>query len=312
MPGIHLERIHSVLQLGARIRAEVGVAGAIRDVDLAPVLERVGRVRVVEDPVGVRSLKPRLGHERAGERLAVERPAGEDLVHVRRVVIAEVGAHARASAFEVNHQLRNRSVADVDAHGRPVSAHGAIDVVEVPARGGAHARIGTGDRIVLIVVERRAHRGREVDEVLLRRSRQAIRAAIRRARGVVLARIRRARVVAPHRLPTAPGAAGPAGAAGAAGPAKTARATSADPRRHRPPGWTKQSSSRSDTPRGTTRAVAGGSSYRGTPKVLRKRAEGHEARRRFALGSACGRAKGMSLQARVNMGGPWAIDRKLS
>ena len=160
VPRIRLEGVDPVGQ-HARRRAEVGVARAIRDVDLIPVLERVVGVGVVEDTVGVRRLEPGDRGERAGERLAVERAAREQLVHVLRVVIAEVGAHAGAATLEVDHELRRRRVANVDSHRGPVATHGAVDVVEVPARRRGHARVGAGDGIVLGAIEGSAHRGSE-------------------------------------------------------------------------------------------------------------------------------------------------------
>jgi len=39
VPCVHLERIDAVRELPARVRAKVRVAGAVRDVDLIPILK---------------------------------------------------------------------------------------------------------------------------------------------------------------------------------------------------------------------------------------------------------------------------------
>jgi hypothetical protein len=132
------------------------VPGAVGYVDLMPILERIVALARIEDPLRPRRLDacgPPYRSEHAFSAI------GEMLGDVRGIEVAEPGARAGATAFEVDEELRCRAVSYVEAGRRPISAHGPVDRVPVPARWNRLA--AHGEFIGMAAIQRRCGRDRK-------------------------------------------------------------------------------------------------------------------------------------------------------
>lgn len=148
--NLHVEITHELLRAERRhhvggdgavlLRPEEHISRAVRDVNLAPVLERVRVIRRIEDPGGPARVRPWLlppGDRTQGGTNDLLAVAREDLIHVRRIERAKVIVAARAAPFEINDELVGCSHVSVEAGRRAVATHRAVDGVPVHRAGGA-------------------------------------------------------------------------------------------------------------------------------------------------------------------------------